>query len=142
MNIVILIGRLTKDPEYRDSGVCKYTLAVDRTKDGTDFISCVCFGKSAEFARDYLRKGMKVAIEGRLQTGSYEGKNGKVYTTDVIVSRHEFCERRSDAREGASKPVQTAPQVNTRVQTKKPVQGDFEGFFDAFEGLDEELPFN
>lgn len=96
MNQVTLIGRLTKDPDIRqanDTTVARYTLAVDRKKDEADFISCVAFGKSAEFAEHYLRKGTKIAIEGRIQTGSYTNKDGnKVYTTDVIVRNHEFVE--------------------------------------------------
>ncbi len=102
MNSVILIGRLTKDPETRASAdgktVCRYTLAVDRRGEGADFIQCVAFGKSAEFAEKYLAKGMKIAVMGRIQTGSYTGKDGKkVYTTDIIVSEQEFCEKKGDA---------------------------------------------
>ena len=99
MNTVILIGRLTKDPDVRATQdgktVARYTLAVDRWgKDaGADFINCVTFGKSAEFAQKYLSKGTKIGIVGRIQTGSYKNKEGqKVYTTDIIVSEHEFCE--------------------------------------------------
>ena len=96
MNKAILIGRLTRDPDVRKSSetmVARYTLAVDRFKDGADFISCVAFGKSAEFADKYLKKGTKIAVTGRIQTGSYENREGqKVYTTDVIVETHEFVE--------------------------------------------------
>ena len=96
MNKAILIGRLTRDPDVRKSGetmVARYTLAVDRFKDGADFISCVAFGKSAEFADKYLKKGTKIAVTGRIQTGSYENREGqKVYTTDIIVETHEFVE--------------------------------------------------
>ena len=96
MNKAILIGRLTRDPDVRksnDTMVARYTLAVDRFKDGADFISCVAFGKSAEFADKYLKKGTKIAVTGRIQTGSYENREGqKVYTTDVIVETHEFVE--------------------------------------------------
>lgn len=96
MNQVTLIGRLTKDPDIRqtnDTTVARYTLAVDRKKDEADFISCVAFGKSAEFAGNYLHKGTKIAIEGHIQTGSYTNKDGnKIYTTDVIVRNHEFVE--------------------------------------------------
>ena len=96
MNKAILIGRLTRDPDVRksnDTMVARYTLAVDRIKDGADFISCVAFGKSAEFADKYLKKGTKIAVTGRIQTGSYENREGqKVYTTDVIVETHEFVE--------------------------------------------------
>lgn len=96
MNKAILIGRLTRDPDIRKSSetmVARYTLAVDRFKDGADFISCVAFGKSAEFADKYLKKGTKIAVTGHIQTGSYENREGqKVYTTDVIVETHEFVE--------------------------------------------------
>ena len=102
MNYVALCGRLTRDPSISEgqSMVAKYTLAVDRySKDGeqqADFISCVCFGKSAEFVQNYLRKGTKIIVEGRIQTGSYTNKEGqKVWTTDIIVSRHEFCESKN-----------------------------------------------
>lgn len=121
MNKVILIGRLAKDPEVRDGDtkVARYSLAVDRMKEGADFISCVCFGKAADFAEKYLGKGTKIAIEGRIQTGSYEKDGRKVYTTDVIVERHEFCERKADGKAEAPK-------------------ADADGFMDA---SDVELPF-
>lgn len=90
MNKVFLIGRLTKDPTGDKSA--RYTLAVDGYNDHTDFISCVTFGSTADFAKKYLRKGTKIAIEGRLSTGSYEKDGQKIYTMDVIVDRHEFCE--------------------------------------------------
>lgn len=97
LNKVILIGRTTEKPDYRDGETpyARYTLAVDRIgKDkGADFIQCVCFGKTAQFAGQYLQKGTKIAVEGRIQTGSYKNRDGRtVYTTDVVVERHEFCE--------------------------------------------------
>ncbi len=102
MNKVILMGRLTKDPEVRYSAeqtaIARYTLAVDRrTKDASaDFIPCVAFGRSAEFAEKYLHKGIKIVIVGRIQTGSYTNRDGqKVYTTDVIVEEQEFAESKS-----------------------------------------------
>ena len=97
MNIVILVGRLTKDPEIHtgDTKVAKYSIAVDRVTDGADFINCVAFKKQADFAEKYLTKGMKVAVEGCIRTGSYKNREDKtVYTTDVIVNRHEFVEPR------------------------------------------------
>lgn len=103
MNKVILMGRLTKDVESRKGSdnqtISRYTLAVDRRKkDEADFVSCVCFGKAAEFAEKYLAKGMKIAVTGRIQTGSYINKdNVKVYTTEVIVEDHEFCEKKSSS---------------------------------------------
>lgn len=106
MNKVCLMGRLTKDPDIRGEGnsLCaKYTLAVDRRyqKDGeqqTDFISCVAFGKSAEFVEKYLKKGTKIVVCGRIQTGSYTNKEGaKIYTTDVIVEEHDFAESKNSS---------------------------------------------
>lgn len=140
MNKVILMGRLTRDPEARYSqgdtptAIARYTLAVDRRarKDGeasADFISCVAFGKSAEFAEKYLHKGTKLVITGRIQTGSYTNKDGqKVYTTDVVVEDQEFAESKAAAsgtKEGNSQPA---------------ASGD--GFMNIPEGMDEELPFN
>jgi single-strand DNA-binding protein len=101
-NKVILMGRLTKDPEIRtgNTQVARYTLAVDRrfsnSEEKTDFINIVAFGKSAEFAEKYLKKGMKVLVTGRIQTGSYTDKdNKKVYTTDIVVEDQEFCESKN-----------------------------------------------
>ena len=101
MNKVILMGRLTRDPEVRYStsgdnqlAIARYTLAVDRRfkRDGdqsADFIRCVAFGRSGEFAEKYLHKGIKIAVCGRIQTGSYTNKEGqKVYTTDVLSLIH------------------------------------------------------
>lgn len=129
MNKVILIGRLTKDTETRYSGemaISRYTLAVDRKGNdaGTDFINCVAFWKSGEFAEKYLRKGMKIAITGRIQTGSYEGKNGKVYTTDVVVEEHEFCESRQTTE--SNQPTNNASK---------------DGWMNIPVGLEEEMPF-
>lgn len=122
MNKVIEIGRLTKKPTYSMSStgtaIARYTLAVDTTKDKTDFIPCICFGQSADFADKYLDKGTKIAIEGRIQSGSYDGKDGnKVYTLDVVVERHYFCESKSNNGFSA---------INTPVAT---------------EDIPEELPF-
>lgn len=104
MNHVTLIGRLTRDVETRYSGemaIARYSLAVDRKfkKDGeasADFLNCVAFGRSGEFAEKYFRKGMKVAVTGRIQIGSYTNKDGvKVYTTDIVVEDQEFCESKN-----------------------------------------------
>jgi single-strand DNA-binding protein len=133
MNKVILIGRLTKAPEMKylqneaNTAMARYSLAVDRRykKDGetqTDFISCVTFGKNAEFATKYLKKGMKIAVSGRIQTGSYENSEGaRIYTTDVLVEEHYFVESKK-----SSKP-------DTADQTDK------DGFMQVPDG--EELPF-
>jgi single-strand DNA-binding protein len=114
MNKVILIGRLTKDPDVRqiqNNTVARYTLAVDRKirKDNTDpnavtadFISCVAWDRKAEFADMYLKKGTKIAITGRIQTGKYTNKDGQtVYTTDVVIDEQEFCESKAKAEEPA-----------------------------------------
>lgn len=122
MNKVVLIGRLVADPETRQTQaggtVARYRLAVDRQrgKDGqreADFINCVAFGKSAEFASKYLSKGTKIAIEGRILTGSYEKDGVKHYTTDIVAERHEFCESRAAAAASpdVQPPAQTAPAV-------------------------------
>lgn len=113
MNKVILMGRLTKDPDMRGEGtnlVARYSLAVDRRfkdNDGnypTDFINIVVFGKGAEFAENYLKKGTKVLVTGRIQTGSYTNKDGqKVYTTDVIAEDQEFTESKSSGGSSAEK---------------------------------------
>ena len=145
MNKVILMGRLTRDPEIRYSqgerstAVARYSLAVNRTfkRDGdpdADFINCVAFGKQAEFAEKYLKKGTKMAITGRIQTGSYTNKEGvKVYTTDIIVEEQEFAESKAAAENhaAASPAPQPAPQQN---------QAD--GFMNIPDGIDEELPFS
>ena len=139
MNKAALVGRLTRDPEIRRTQgensmtVARYTLAVDRRykKDGgqqADFISCVAFGKNGDFVDKYLRKGMKIAVTGRIQTGSYQKQDGtKVYTTDVVVEEHDFCESRG-ASSGSSGTEQ-APAV------------DSDGFMDIPDDIDEDLPF-
>ena len=103
MNKVTLMGRLTKDPDVRyaqnenSTCVARYSLAVDRRgkEKEADFINCVAFGKSGEFAEKYLKKGTKILVSGRIQTGSYEKDGKKVYTTDVVVEEHYFCESKS-----------------------------------------------
>ena len=102
MNIVSLVGRLTWDPEIKTtnsgSSYARFSIAVDRRgKDaGTDFINIVAFGKTSEFIERYFRKGQRIGINGRIQTGSYEGKDGKkVYTFDVIAENVEFVESKS-----------------------------------------------
>ena len=146
MNKVILMGRLTRDPDVRYSqgenatAVARYTLAVDRRfrRDGdqtADFIGCVAFGRQAEFAEKYLRQGTKIAITGRIQTGSYTNRDGqKVYTTDVVVEDHEFVESKnanSDTNAGGFAPID---------RPSPSAAGD--GFMNIPDGIDEELPFN
>lgn len=110
MNKVFLMGRLCADPDVRRSAegkpTARYTLAVDRNKEETDFITCVAFLKNAEFAERFLKKGVKIIVEGRMHTGSYVDRSGKkVYTMDIIVDRHEFAESKQKAEE--SKPSES-----------------------------------
>ncbi len=118
MNKVILMGRETRDPEVRYSqgensmAIARFTLAVDRRgkKEGeqtADFISCVAFGKTAEFIEQYTKQGTKLVVEGRWQTGSYTNKDGvKVYTNDCVVENVEFAESKAASEGNSSKPVQ------------------------------------
>lgn len=147
MNKVILMGRLTRDPEVRYSqaqsgeqmAIARYTLAVDRRykRDGeqtADFIGCVAFGKSAEFTEKYLRQGTKIAISGRIQTGSYTNKDGnKVYTTDVVVEEQEFAE--SKAASGQSAPSGAPNPANAAGPAPS------NGFMNIPEGIEDDLPF-
>ena len=115
MNKVELIGRLTRDPEVRSTAgdnprtITRYTLAVDRKRnDNTDFISCVAFGAPAEFAEKYFHKGIKIAVIGRIQTGSYTKQDGtKIWTTEVVVEEQEFAEGKSS---GSSAQTSMAPE--------------------------------
>ena len=137
------IGRLTRDPEVRYTqgsnpmAIARYTLAVDRrikkeNEQNADFIPCIAFGKSAEFAEKYLRKGTKMAVVGRIQTGNYTNKDGvKVYTTEIIVEEQEFAESKNASSGGQNQ----APQ-----QQKAEAEG-LDGFMDIPEGIDDELPF-
>ena len=143
MNKVILMGRLTRDPEVRYSAgdnamaIARFSLAVDRRRRANggdeqtaDFINCVSFGKQAEFAEKYLRKGTKLLVTGRIQTGSYTNKDGvKVYTTDVVVEEQEFAESKASADNSGFS--QSAPMPQSA--------GD--GFMNIPDGIDEELPF-
>lgn len=139
MNKVILMGRLTRDPEVRYSqgaqplAIARYTLAVDRrdSKQGeqsADFINCIAFGKSGEFAEKYLHQGTKIVVTGRIQTGSYTNRDGqKVYTTDVVVEEQEFAE--------SKKNTQPAPEPAPA--------GGYEGFMNIPDNVEDEgLPFN
>lgn len=145
MNKVNLIGRLTADPEVRytqgDQPMCiaSYRLAVERRgkkaegQQNADFISIKAFGKGGEFAEKYLHKGMKVAVSGHIQTGSYTNRDGqKVYTTDVIADEQEFCE---------SKAANDTAQNYTPKETQKETP-PIDDFMSIPNGIDEELPFN
>lgn len=157
MNKVILMGRLTRDPEVRYSAgenslaIARYTLAVDRRfkRDGeasADFISCVSFGRTAEFAEKYFRQGLKIVVSGRIQTGSYTNRDGqKVYTTEVVVEEQEFAESKaaSDHYQGGNNfgggfggqnSAPAAPMGGSSASA--------DGFMNIPDGIDEELPFN
>ena len=150
MNKVILCGRLTRDPEVRYSqgaepmAIARYTLAVDRRRgrsndpneQSADCISIVAFGKAGEFAEKYLKKGTKMLITGRIQTGSYTNKDGvKVYTTDVVAEDQEFAESKNSSA-GNSVSYDNAPSNEPAPSAA----GD--GFMNIPDGIDEELPFN
>ena len=144
MNKVILMGRLTRDPEVRygagenSTAVARYTIAVDRRfkRDGeqnADFIGCVAFGRNAEFAEKYLRQGTKIVLTGRIQTGSYTNRDGqKVYTTDIIVEEQEFAESKTAAGNGGQNNY-SRPSAAT---------SDTDGFMTIPDGIDDELPFS
>ncbi len=145
MNKVILMGRLTRDPDIRYSqgsepvAVARYTLAVDRrfrkenAEQTADFISCVAFGKSAEFAEKYFHQGIKISVIGRIQTGSYTNKDGnKVYTTDVVIEEQEFAESKSSS---------AASDGNNNQPAGRPLPANAEGFMNIPEGLEDDLPF-
>ena len=145
MNRVILIGRLTRDPEIRYSkdekaqAVARYTLAVDRRfkreqEAGADFIGCVAFGRNAEFAEKYLKQGIKIAIEGRIQTGNYTKPDGtRVYTTDVVIESQEFVESKGSG--GHEAPSGDRGEKDASAKESK------EEFMSIPEGLEDELPF-
>ena len=151
MNKVILMGRLTRDPDVRysqgetPSAIARYTLAVDRRfvrRDNpdaqtADFIGCVAFGKAGEFAERYLKKGTKICVSGRIQTGSYTNKDGvKVYTTDVVVDEQEFAESKNAQGGGA----QGAPSYGQQDMAPQASPAD-DGFMNIPDGIEEELPF-
>ncbi len=147
MNRVVLMGRLTRDPDVRYTqgdnpmAIARYTLAVDRRRarsgdeNTADFISCVAFGKSGEFAEKYLHKGTKIAVSGRIQTGSYTNKDGiKVYTTDVVVEDQEFAESKNAG--GSFDGSFGGAPAGGEGQG-----GSIDGFMNIPDGIDEELPF-
>lgn len=151
------MGRLTRDPDIRYSAgenataVARYTLAVDRRfrRDGeqtADFISCVAFGRSAEFAEKYFHQGIRIVVSGRIQTGSYTNREGvKVYTTDVVVEEQEFAESKSASAENsagfqASYRQTSGPAPAAPAPAPAPASAD--GFMNIPDGIDEELPFN
>ena len=150
MNKVILMGRLTKDPDVRYSqgenavAVARYTLAVDRrfkkeNEATADFISCIAFGRAAEFAEKYFSQGIRIIVSGRIQTGSYTNRDGnKVYTTDVVVEEQEFAESKavSDSHVGQ------VASMGAPAPTPTPSMASADGFMNIPDGIDEELPFS
>ena len=151
MNKVVLMGRLTRDPDVRYSqgetplAIARYTLAVDRRfkrngEQDADFINCVAFGRTAEFAEKYLKQGTKMVVSGRIQTGSYTNKDGqRVYTTDVVVEEQEFAESKSAA---ASNGGDSSYAAYTPSRPE-PSQAAGDGFMAIPDGVDDEgLPFN
>lgn len=150
MNKVILMGRLTRDPDVKYTAgdnpmaIARYTLAVDRRfkRDGeatADFISCVAFGRAAEFAERYFRQGIRIVVSGRIQTGSYTNRDGnKVYTTDVVVEEQEFAESKavSDSHVGQ------VASMGAPAPTPTPSMASADGFMNIPDGIDEELPFS
>ena len=163
MNKVILMGRLTRDPDVRytqgerQMAIARYTLAVDRRGRGSnntnseqtaDFIQCVAFDRSAEFAEKYFHQGTKLVVTGRIQTGSYTNKDGnRVFTTDVVVENQEFAESKaaSDMNRGQvpEDPAGYTRQYNApqRSAEAAPPMDAGAGFMNIPEGIDEELPF-
>ena len=169
MNKVVLMGRLTRDPEVRytqgENSMCiaRYTLAVDRrfsrnnNNDGqtADFIPCVAFGKTGEFAEKYFRKGIKIAVSGRIQTGSYTNRDGvKVYTTEVIVEDQEFAESRNASQQGGGSSYSGGNSYGGGSSYgggnnsygggqsgSAQSSGSIDGFMNIPDGIDEELPF-
>lgn len=145
MNKVILMGRLTRDPEVRygagenSTAVARYTIAVDRRfkrggEQSADFIGCVAFGRNAEFAEKYLRQGTKIVLTGRIQTGSYTNRDGqKVYTTDIVVEEQEFAESKAATAGNGG-------QGNYSRSSSAP--SDANGFMNIPDGIDDELPFS
>ncbi len=152
MNKVILMGRLTRDPEVRYSAgenalaIARYTLAVDRRfrRDGeatADFINCVSFGRTAEFAEKYFHQGIRIVISGRIQTGSYTNREGqKVYTTEVVVEEQEFAESKAASNQYAASAPAYSPAPQASAPTPSAASAD--GFMNIPDGIDEELPFN
>ena len=145
MNKVILMGRLTRDPEVRygtgenSTAVARYTIAVDRrfkrdSERNTDFIGCVAFGRNAEFAEKYLCQGTKIVLTGRIQTGSYTNRDGqKVYTTDIVVEEQEFAE---------SKAAAAGNSGQGNYSRSSSAHSDANEFMTIPDNIDDELPFS
>ena len=149
MNKVFLVGRLARDPELRYSSsnlaTMRCSIAVDRQfaregeERGADFINIVAFGNRAETMSKYLTKGSQIAVDGRIQTGSYDGQDGKkVYTTDVIVENFQFLDTKGSRNvDNVDMPTEDNPNDNTTVDSSDP----FADFGAKIEVSDSELPF-
>jgi single-strand DNA-binding protein len=149
MNKAIIMGRLVRDADIRWSQgeeqlcIARFTLAVDRrykksNDDKTaDFISCIAFGRIAEFMEKFGHKGVKFVTEGRIQTGSYTNRDGqKVYTTDIVVEQIEFAESKNSSLQNSM------VQQEQDQDQKQSLKEDQNGFMMIPEGIDDELPFN
>ncbi len=166
MNKWVGMGRLTRDPNVRYSQgenatcVTRYTIAVDRRykRDGeqtADFISCIAFGRAGEFAEKYFHKGIKIVVEGRIQTGSYTNKDGvKVYTTDIVVENQEFAESKAESDQYQQNEGFEDPQESAENQTNQYKEGsqtesgyeqqditDEDGFMKVDDSAADYLPF-
>lgn len=162
MNKVILMGRLARDPEVRYTtgqdtlAIARFTLAVERRMKredqiNADFISCVSFGRQAEFAEKYFHQGLKIAITGRIQTGSYKNREGQtIYTTEVVVEEQEFAESKAASEAAGNAAVQnkggssSSPSRSTTRSKSKPssAPAPTDAFMDVADTIDEDLPFN
>lgn len=162
MNKVILMGRLARDPEVRYTtgqdtlAIARFTLAVERRMKredqiNADFISCVSFGRQAEFAEKYFHQGLKIAITGRIQTGSYKNREGQtIYTTEVVVEEQEFAESKAASEAAGNAAVQnkggssSSPSRSTTRSKSKPssAPAPTDAFMDVADTINEDLPFN
>ena len=162
MNKVILMGRRARDPEVRYTtgqdtlAIARFTLAVERRMKredqiNADFISCVSFGRQAEFAEKYFHQGLKIAITGRIQTGSYKNREGQtIYTTEVVVEEQEFAESKAASEATGNAAVQnkggssSSPSRSTTRSKSKPssAPAPTDAFMDVADTIDEDLPFN
>lgn len=149
MNLVVISGRLTKDPEITQNGeikIARYTLAVRRSfksQQQADFINCTAFGRTAENAEKYYKKGMLINATGRIQTGSYTNKEGKkVYTTDVVISEQEFGESKKSSEEHQAHQEQTA-ESSSPAAVEEPKEEQKDDFMDVGTSNfdDDEVPF-
>ncbi|WP_277119084.1 single-stranded DNA-binding protein [Anaerotignum faecicola] len=153
MNKVILMGRLAREPEVRYSqgteplAIARYTLAVNRRfkrqgEPEADFINCVAFGKTGEFAEKYFKKGQLVAITGRLQVRSWDKDGERRYATEVIIEEQHFAESKKDSGEGKAAAAQSRPATAPNKPAKQMGLAEQEGFYPIDESVeDDDLPF-